>query len=196
MGWVEGPLAEACDLAGVTEMLIMMMVDPDSAHLLMEKCLETAKDFAREQVKAGCDLIGVGDAICSQIDTYLYNTFVFDRHRQLVDYIHLLGAYVKFHICGNTTHLWPSLSKLQLDIFDLDSMADMDEAYHQFGPEVVRCGNINPVEIQDLSAREVFERSKNLITKERGRRFMLSGGCEITVNTPPESLLAMRRACE
>ncbi len=196
MGWVEGPLAEACDLAGVTEMLIMMMMYPDSAHLLMEKCLETAKDFAREQVKAGCDLIGVGDAICSQIDTYLYNTFVFDRHRQLVDYIHSLGAYVKLHICGNTTHLWPSLSKLQLDILDLDYMADMDAAYQQFGSDVVRCGNINPVDIQNLSASEVFERSRILIAKEQGRRFVLSGGCEITVNTPAENLMAMRKACE
>lgn len=196
MGWVEGPLAEACDLAGVTEMLIMLMMDPSSANLLMDKCLDTAMDFAREQVAAGCDLIGVGDAICSQIDLDLYNTFVFSRHRRLVDYIHSLGALVKLHICGNTTHLWPSLSKLRLDIIDLDYMTDMDEAYHQFDSEVVRCGNINPVEIQNLSANEVFERSKILITKERGRRFMLSGGCEITVDTPTENLMAMRRACE
>ncbi|MCX6223529.1 MAG: uroporphyrinogen decarboxylase family protein [Bacteroidia bacterium] len=196
MGWVEGPLAEACDLAGVTEMLVMLMMDPDSANLLLDKCLNTAKDFAREQVAAGCDLIGVGDAICSQIDPDLYNTFVFDRHRQLVNYIHSLGAYVKFHICGNTTHLWPALSKLRLDIIDLDYLTDLDEAYDHFGPEVVRCGNINPVEIQNLSAKEVYDRSKALIAKEKGRKFMLSGGCEITVNTPAENLLAMRRACE
>ncbi len=196
MGWVEGPLAEACDLAGVTEMLLMLMMDPDSSHLLLDKCLDTAKDFAREQIAAGCDLIGVGDAICSQIDPDTYHTFVFDRHRQLVEYIHSLGALVKFHICGNTTHLWPDLSRLGLDIFDLDFMTDMDEAFHAFGPQVVRCGNINPVEIQDLTAHKIFERSKSLLEREKGRRFMLSGGCEITVNTPLDNLLAMRRACE
>ncbi len=196
MGWVEGPMAEACDLAGVTEMLIMVMMDPDSAHLLLDKCLDTAKDFAREQVAAGCDLIGVGDAICSQIDPETYRTFVYGRHKQLVDDIHSLGALVKFHICGNTTHLWPDLAKLGLDIFDLDFMTDMEEAYHAFGPGVVRCGNLNPVEIQDLSAGEVFERTRAILEREKGRRFMLSGGCEITVNTPPENLMAMRRACE
>lgn len=195
MGWVEGPLAEACDLAGVTEMLLMLMMDPDSSHLLLDKCLETAKDFAREQIAAGCDLIGVGDAICSQIDPDTYHTFVFDRHKQLVDYIHAHGALVKFHICGNTTHLWPDLSKLGLDIFDLDFMTDMEEAFLQFGPEVVRCGNINPVEIQNLTASEVFERTRIILEKEKGRRFMLSGGCEITVNTSEENLMAMRRAC-
>ncbi|MFA6127194.1 MAG: uroporphyrinogen decarboxylase family protein [Bacteroidales bacterium] len=196
MGWVEGPLAEACDLTGVTEMLIMMMMNPESAHLLMDKCLETARDFAREQVSSGCDIIGVGDAICSQIDKATYDTFVFRRHRELVDYIHSLGAFVKFHICGNTTHLWPSLSKLGLDIFDLDYMADPEAAYRQFGPQVVRCGNMNPVDIQNLSAEEIFTRSKVLVERERGRRFMLSGGCEISVNTPAENLMAMRNACD
>lgn len=195
MGWVEGPLAEACDLAGVTEMLVMMMMNPDAARLLMDKCLVTARDFAREQVAAGCDLIGVGDAICSQIDPETYNSFVFERHRELVDYIHSLGVFVKFHICGNTTHLWPSLSKLRLDVFDLDHMVDLEQAYHWFGPNVIRCGNINPVDIQNLTAREVYERSRTLLEKEKGRKFMLSGGCEITVNTPAENLMAMREAC-
>ncbi|MFH0760250.1 MAG: uroporphyrinogen decarboxylase family protein, partial [Bacteroidota bacterium] len=128
MGWVEGPLAEACDLAGVTEMLVMLMMDPDGSRILLDKCLRTAKDFARAQVEAGCDLIGVGDAICSQIDRETYDTYVSDLHRELTDYIHILGARVKFHICGNTTHLWPSLGKIDIDIFDLDYMADMDEA--------------------------------------------------------------------
>jgi MtaA/CmuA family methyltransferase len=194
MGWIEGPLAEACDLAGVTEMLMMLMMNPDPAHLLMEKCLETAMEFARLQVEAGCDLIGVGDAICSQIDPVTYESFVFDRHRRLVDYIHHLGVPVKLHICGNTRHLWPMLAKLQLDIFDLDFMTGLDDAYEIFGPDVVRCGNINPVEIQDLPADEIYRRSQELVDHEKGRRFMLSGGCEITVNTPPGNLLAMRRA--
>jgi uroporphyrinogen-III decarboxylase len=88
------------------------------------------------------------------------------------------------------------LSKLHLDILDLDYMTGLDEAYDHFGPEVIRCGNINPVEIQNLSAGEVYRRSRILVEKEKGRRFMLSGGCEITVNTPVENLMAMRAACE
>jgi MtaA/CmuA family methyltransferase len=196
MGWVEGPLAEACDLAGVTDMLLMLLADPESATLLLDKCLKTAMDFAREQVAAGCDLIGVGDAICSQIDLSTYDEFVFSRHRQLVEYIHSLGVPVKFHICGNTTHLWPSLSQLGLDIFDLDYMVDPEEAYRQFGPDVIRCGNLNPVDIQNLSPREVEHLCRTLLERERGRKFMLSGGCEITVDTPWDNLKAMRRACE
>ncbi len=31
-GWIEGPLAEACDLAGVSEMLLNLMTDPDFSN--------------------------------------------------------------------------------------------------------------------------------------------------------------------
>lgn len=196
MGWIEGPLAEACDLAGVTGMLILLMTDPGNARRLMDKCLVTAKEFARAQINAGCDLMGVGDAICSQIDADTYDRFVFDLHNELVKHIHSLGAHVKFHICGDTTHLWPSLSKLKPDIFDLDYMTDMEAALQAFGPAVTRSGNLNPVDIRNLPADEVYARCRNIIRAEEGRRFMLSGGCEITVDTPAENLLAMRKACE
>jgi hypothetical protein len=33
----------------------------------------TAKNFAKAQIEAGCDLIGIGDAICSQIDSDTYD---------------------------------------------------------------------------------------------------------------------------
>ena len=194
MGWVEGPLAEACDLAGVTEMLIMLIMEPDTSMLLLDKCLATAKDFAAAQIEAGCDLIGIGDAICSQIDKETYDIFVRDRHRELAEFIHSRGAAVKMHICGNTTHLWPSLSGLNLDIFDLDYMADMGDAFRAFGPRVIRCGNMNPVDIQNFTPEQIQIACENLIHAETGRKFMLSGGCEITVNTPGRNLLAMRNS--
>jgi len=194
MGWIEGPLAEACDLAGVTEMLIMMMMDPDTTQLLLDKCLQTGKDFAAAQIEAGCDLIGIGDAICSQIDRESYDVFVLERHRELIGFIHDKGVPVKVHICGNTTHLWPSLATLGIDIFDLDYMTDMEEAYRIFGPDVIRCGNINPVSIQDWDSQQLATACRHILEAEKGRKFMLSGGCEITVNTPPGNLLTMRRA--
>ena len=61
----------------------------------MDKIMQTAKDFARAQVEAGCDIIGVGDAICSQVDVESYRNFVKARHLELFEYIQSLGARVK-----------------------------------------------------------------------------------------------------
>ncbi len=195
IGWIEGPLAEACDLAGVSEVLMQLMLNPDFSHQLMDKCLVTAKDFAKAQIDAGCDLIGIGDAICSQIDTATYDAFVKDRHIEIVRFIRDLGARVKLHICGDITHLLPSIKAVAPDICDLDWQVDLQTAYETLGPEIIRCGNINPVTIQNKSAEEIYELARRIVQQEKGRKFILSGGCEITVNTPHENVKALGQAC-
>jgi uroporphyrinogen decarboxylase len=194
IGWIEGPLAEACDLTGAQNFLELLMTDPESAHILIEKCSVMARDFAWAQIDAGCDIIGIGDAICSQIDPITYNTFVKKWHREIIGFIHGLGAKVKMHICGDINHLLPSLKDLEIDILDLDWQVDLDYAYEVMGSDVIRCGNINPVFIQDKSPTEIYNKCSEILFNEKGRRFILSAGCEITVNTPHENLHAMRNA--
>jgi MtaA/CmuA family methyltransferase len=194
IGWIEGPLAEACDLTGVENMMMQLMIDPDFANRLMDKCMVTAKDFAKAQIEAGCEIIGMGDAVCSQIDAETYDLYVRDRHRELIDYIHSLGGKIKLHICGDTTHLLPSYTDFKLDILDLDWQVDMAEARKIMGEKVIFAGNINPVLVQNKTRDEVFTMSKNLVEKHKNERFILSAGCEISVLTPPENLKAMSEA--
>ena len=191
-GWIEGPLAEACDLAGVSEMLMMLMIDHDFSNFLMDKCMITAMAFARAQIEAGCDVIGIGDAICSQIDADMYNDYVKDRHKELVSYIHSLGGKVKMHICGDINHLLPSLNELNLDILDLDWQVNPDHGHQIMGANVSLCGNINPVTIQNSSEEQLIQLTSSLVDSQHGRKFILSGGCEITVTTPHRNLKAMR----
>ena len=195
IGWIEGPLAEACDLAGVSEVLLRLAMDPDVVQHLMSKCLVTARDFARAQILAGSDVMGVGDAICSQISAAMYRQYVLPLHQELFEFIHSLGALVKLHICGDITHLLPDLAQTGADIVDLDWMVRFDAARDAFGPTTVLCGNLDPVSvIQDLPAEDVSERCRVLVEQHRGSRFILSGGCEITVNTPTANLTAMHSA--
>ena len=194
IGWIEGPLAEACDLAGMQNVMMQLMMDPDFINRLMDKCVVTAKDFAKAQIEAGCEIVGMGDAVCSQIDAGTYDQYVKNRHKEIIEYIHGLGGKVKLHICGDTSHLLGLFGELNLDILDIDWQVDIQNARSQVGEEVVLCGNINPVLVQDCSRNEVFERCQKLVQEHRHERFILSAGCEITVLTPFENLKAMREA--
>ena len=195
VGWIEGPLAEACDLAGVSEMLMQLIMEPDFTKMLLEKTTITAIDFAKTQIQAGCDTIGMGDAICSQISPETYEELVLPLHTQIIESIHSLGAAVKLHICGNITHLLPLIRKAGPDILDCDWMVNMEKAHEILGPDIILCGNLNPVALIECKPEnEVFNAANELCLKEKGGSFILSGGCEITVNTPIENLTAMNRA--
>jgi uroporphyrinogen decarboxylase len=195
IGWIEGPLAEACDLVGVSEMLMKMVMERELSRALLTKVMPTARAFAQAQIEAGCDIIGIGDAICSQISPRMYEGFVKPLHAELINFIHSQGALVKVHICGDITHLLPHLRELDPDIVDLDWMVDMNHAYDVLGPDIIRGGNLNPAGvIEPLPAEAVADQTRALVAQERGRPFILSGGCEITPLTPAENLLAMREA--
>jgi len=195
IGWIEGPLAEACDLVGVYQMMVKLARDPEFSQLLIAKMVPTAKAFAQAQIEAGCDIIGMGDAICSQISPKMYAGQVKDQHREIIDFIHSQGALVKMHICGNITHLLPHLKDLRPDIVDIDWQVDMDYAYEVLGPDIIRAGNLDPAAVvEQMPAEEVYSKTRELVERERGRPFILSAGCEITPLTPPENLSAMRKA--
>lgn len=194
IGWIEGPLAEACDLTGIENMMMQLMIDPDFSNRLLDKCMQTAKDFAKAQIEAGCEIIGMGDAICSQIDTDTYNTYIRHRHKEIIRYIQDLDGNIKLHICGDTNHLLPSYSELNLDMLDLDWQVDIAHARSVLGKKVILTGNINPVTIQDISHDEVYELSRNLVQKHKNERYVLAAGCEITPLTSPKNLKAMNDA--
>ena len=43
IGWIEGPLAETCDLSGVNDTLLNLIMEPDLVKILIEKTTITAK---------------------------------------------------------------------------------------------------------------------------------------------------------
>jgi len=195
IGWIEGPLAEAADLAGVNNILFKLLMEPDFVLKLMDICIITAKDFAKAQVEAGCIVIGIGDAVCSQVDPETYHSSILPLHQEIIEYIHSLGAFTKLHICGDITHLLPDLALTGTDILDIDWMVSFATAREKCGYQMILCGNLDPVScIQKKSKTEVQKCSQQLIEDQKNSRFILSGGCEITRDTPVDNLIAMKSA--
>jgi MtaA/CmuA family methyltransferase len=193
IGWIEGPLAEAADLTGVNNILADILMEPDFVRKLMDICVITAKDFARAQVEAGCLIIGMGDALCSQIDSETYGSFILPLHQEIIDFIHDLGAFTKIHICGDITHLLPYLALTKTDILDLDWMVDFKNAREACKNDIILCGNLDPVAVvQEQSPEIIAQQSRGLVKGMTNNRFILSAGCEITRDTPLENILAMK----
>ena len=125
LGWIEGPAAEAADLRNVMNFLTDLMDDEGYSGALMDRCVEVAIAFARAQVEAGADTIGIGDAIASQVSPSVYDRLIQPREKLLVEEVRKMGALVRLHICGNITHLLPGIADLGVDVLDVDHMVDM-----------------------------------------------------------------------
>jgi len=191
LGWIEGPTAEAADLRDVTNFLMDLMDDEGYSCELMDRCVDVGIAFARAQVEAGADTVGIGDAIASQIDPNTYERLIQPRQKQLVKAIQDMGAYVKLHICGNITHLLPGIADLGVNILDVDHMVDLSAVRKAVGGSVTLTGNMDPVAVvRNGTPAEIREAIQHAYV-QAGNPYMVNAGCEIPAGTPAANLRAL-----
>jgi len=194
LGWIEGPMAEACDLRGINEIMTDLFDTPEFIEELLRNCNEQAIRFAQAQVDAGADIIGVGDAAASLIGPDLYRTYVFEREKELIDAIHKMGAKVKLHICGNITSLLDMLPETGADIIDIDQLVDFEEAGTILAGRTAYAGNVDTVKTMlQGTPKDVYDNVMRCAANG-GTKLFLQAGCEVPKNTPPENLLAFSEA--
>ncbi len=187
-GWIEGPCAEAADLRGLNTLMLDFYDDPGFVRDLFEFVVEMELRFAQEQIAAGADLIGLGDAAASLVGPRVYDEFVWPYEKKLVDGVHALGGKVRLHICGNTRFALAGMGRLGCEVVDLDSLSPLVEARLKMGPDQVLLGNLNPVAVLRNGTTEDVWRELSLCHRAAGARFILGAGCEVPRDTSAANL--------
>jgi MtaA/CmuA family methyltransferase len=193
-GWIEGPMAESCDLRGVSRVLMDIYDDPGFVRDLVAFVVEVELAFARAQVEAGADYIGMGDAAASLMGPEHYRAFIWEAEKKCVRELHRMGVPVRLHICGNITPLLEMLRDVEADLVDLDSMVPVAEAREKLGPGRCLAGNINPVADLRNGTPESVDRALQQCFRDAGESsYAVAAGCEVPRDTPAANLRAMAR---
>jgi uroporphyrinogen decarboxylase len=190
MGWVEGALAEAADLRGVGTVLTDLYDRPEWVVELLEICTEMAIAFARAQIAAGADIIGLGDAIASQIAPRAYRQFALPYEQRIFAAVQEMGAIPRLHICGNTSHILADMAQSGAQIIDIDWMVDMSQAAQTFGERAAVCGNFDPVKVMLQGTPDQVQAAVRANMAVGGPRCLSMAGCEIPDGTPHANLRA------
>jgi len=164
--------------------------DPVFVEDLFAFVLEMELAFARAQLEAGVDIIGLGDAAASLVGPMIYEQYVWPWEKRLVDGIQEMGGKVRLHICGNTRPLLAAMGRLGCEMVDLDWMVPVHEARAAMGPDQVLAGNMDPVSVlHDGDVRRVTALLRQC-HDEAGENYILAAGCEVTRDTPHDNVRA------
>jgi len=192
IGWVEGVLAELADLRGVNDLMMDLADEEGYLAEAMEIIFDFQCRFAKAQVEAGADFIGVGNAVASLVGPALYQRYALAYDRRTVAYIHGLGAKVKLHICGNIGPLLELLKQVAPDILDIDWMVDFKTAVDTFaGHGAAINGNVDPVTVLLQGNEETVRRAVGRCVAAGGGNTLIAAGCEVPAETPEANLLLM-----
>ena len=189
-GWIEGPMAEGADLRGINTIMLDLYDDPAFIVDLFEFVTEMEIRFARAQVEAGVDLIGIGDAAASLVGPVFYERFVRPYEQRMVDAIHAMGARVRLHICGDTNAIVDGMGRLGCDIVDLDYPVDMLEGRARMPGQVI-LGNVEPVGVMRNGTPEKVTAALAACHRAAGPRYIVGAGCELPRDTSEANVRAM-----
>jgi MtaA/CmuA family methyltransferase len=195
LGWVEGAFAEANDLRGMTDLMMDTLEEPGFVKDLLEICNEQAIAFAKEQIKAGADFIGIGDAAASLVGPVIYQKFILPYEKKLIDEIHALGAKARLHICGNITKLLEYIPLTGADIADVDWKVDFGVAVNTFGTCCAN-GNFDPVSVLLVGTTEGVAKAVEGCVKNAHDNTFIMAGCEVPRETPNENLMMVKETLE
>jgi uroporphyrinogen decarboxylase len=194
MGWVEGALAEAVDLRGMNDLFMDLVLRPDWVEEVLEICVVQGIRFARAQVEAGADIIGLGDAAASQVSPRMYRQFALPYEKRIFDAVHEMGALARLHICGDSSRIVDEMVETGADIIDLDWMVDLKGAGEKYGHRVSLLGNYDPVAVLLQGSPDEVYQATLACGRDGGSRCISAAGCEVPVDTPHENLHAHARA--
>ena len=196
LGWIEGAFASASNLRGVNNLMLDLIERPAEVHNLLEICAEQAILFAREQVRAGADFIGMGDAAASLISPDHYQEFVLPYEKRISQAIQEAGARVKLHICGDISALLSQIARTGVDMVDIDWMVDFSEAVEVLRGKSAACGNFDPVDVLLQGSQADVRKAVQSCLAAGDKDTFIAPGCEVPGETSPANMQEIARALE
>ncbi len=191
LGWIEGPVAESVNLFGMNEFMLATIDDIHFVRELMDWTTEMEKRFALAQVKAGADMIGMGDAAASLVTPVFYESEVVPREKSIIYAIHNAGAFVRLHICGSIKGKFKAMEATGADLIDVDYPQTVREVRKSMKPHTCLSGNLNPVTQLCKSTPERIHEDFAQCYREAGEAYMVAPGCEVPPETPEANMRAM-----
>lgn len=199
IGYVQAPFRHAAMLRGTENIMRDMHRHKEPLRELCELALSSLIVYAVAVISAGADIIFMSDPTSSgsAISKKQWEEWGLPYLKRLVGLIRRSGVKTILHICGNTEDRLESMADTGVDCLSLDEAVDFERARKILGPSYCLMGNINTSLMAVGSPESVEEATREVIAKAgRHGHLLVSGGCGLSANVPPENMSAMVRAAK
>jgi uroporphyrinogen decarboxylase len=196
----QGPFSLACQLRGMQDFMMEVGTgeNPEGIHRLIRFSTEYVWQFARLLLEAGAHVVSIGDALASGsvVSPKTYEEFAFPYQKEIARRVHGQGGLLSIHMCGQSTGIMKKLAETGADVLEFDVQTDFKSARSAALGKSCLLGNVDTSEVLTFGSPEsVREECRWRLEDVKGEGgYILSSGCALSPNTPPENLHAMVRA--
>ncbi|MCG7852975.1 MAG: uroporphyrinogen decarboxylase family protein [Methanosarcinaceae archaeon] len=199
IGYVQAPFRHAAMLREPGNIMKDMYRQRENLRELLELALNSLVVYAVAVLSAGADIVFMSDPTSSgsAISKKQWESWGFPYLKRLVGLIKRNGVKTILHICGDTSDRLESMADTGVDCLSLDEAVDFEHARKTLGPSCCLMGNINTSLMSIGDSEAVKEATREVIEKAgKHGNLLVSGGCGLSSNVPPENMRAMVKAAK
>jgi uroporphyrinogen decarboxylase len=189
-GGVIGPFSLAGRLFDMTEMMTNILIDPDSSHVLLEKCTTFLINYAAGYKKAGVAGLIIAEPAAGLLAPEECHNFSSGYVKRIVDAVQDEEFMVILHNCGNTVPLVQSMLSVGAMGYHFGNAVGMKEILEQIPDNILVSGNLDPAGVLRMcSADDVRLRTLKMLDDCKAHKnYVPSSGCDIPPGTPLENI--------
>lgn len=187
-------------LGSLEAALLLLLDDPPLASALIDKGVAISIEKGKAFIEVGVDCLYIGDssASCSVISPETYARFCAPAYTQVARELHRENVFCYMHCCGNYNPLLeclPSIGIDGMDGIDPESGMSVSQTKERVGTELTLMGGISCMTLLTGDPETVYDEAKRCTQEGKpGGRYVLGSACAVPRYSPPENLMAARRA--
>ena len=185
-----GPFSLAGRLYDMTEIMVSVMLEPETIHMLLEKVTGFLIEYAKAYRNAGANGVVIAEPAAGLLSPAQCEEFSSKYVRRIVEEVQDDYFMVILHNCGNTKNLVPSMIGTGAMAFHFGNAVQMTDILPQIPWGRIAFGNIDPAGVfKNGTVEEVASKTRELLEKTFSyKNFVISSGCDIPPGTPLENI--------
>lgn len=179
-----GPYSLAGRLYDMSEIMMAVYIDPDSAKILLQKCTDFIINYCKALKEVGSNGVIIAEPAAGLLSNDICLEFSSKFVKQIVDELQDDYFSVILHNCGNTGQCTKAMVYTGAAAYHFGNAIDMVQTLKEMPKDVLVLGNLDPVSIFKMSTPEEVYNKTILLLEQTAEysNFVISSGCD----TPPE----------
>ncbi len=188
-----GPYSLAARLMDMQELMMLCYDEPDSVHMLVDKCTQFLAMYAKAFKEAGADGIMMAEPVSGLLSPSLEEEFSSPFVKKIIDEVQDESFAVIYHNCGDNTPLMTeSFVSMGAYAYHFGNSIELSDMLEKYPSDVLVMGNVDPVAVLRMGTPDtVREKTRECLEKCASYdNFVISSGCDMPPMTPWDNITA------
>lgn len=185
-----GPYSLAGRLYDMSEIMMLIYINPDAAKMLLSKCSQFITNYCLALKERGANGVIMAEPAAGLLSNEDCQQFSSEFVKEIIEKVQDENFAVILHNCGNTGNCTQAMIYTGAMGYHFGNKINMVEALKEVPEDALAMGNLDPVSVFKMGTVEQMRNETRALLEatQAFPNFILSSGCDTPPQTPFENI--------